>query len=281
VPGPASKPHSFWAETGVIDHRWQLLLIGWAVAAALLGALYLLQVRTKDATAVDAGWAGSLVALAVLYASLGPGELSHRVLIACLGGLEYLRIASVVLGRIGHGEDSRYRELRARWREKGREQPTFAIFYQAQAALAAAFSVPFLLTAFNGHDGLEPLEWAGAAVWLFGAAFEAVGDYQLTRFKQNPANKGRTMRYGLWRYSRHPNYFGQCVTWVGFALVATAAPWGWIAWFAPALITYLVLFVTGVPPAEERSLASRGDDYRRYQRETSVFVPWFPKGAPA
>ncbi len=89
------------------------------------------------------------------------------------------------------------------------------------------------------------------------------------------------MRFGLWRYSRHPNYFGQCVTWVGFALVASAAPWGWIAWFAPALITYLVLFVTGVPPAEERSLASRGDDYRRYQRETSVFVPWFPKQVAA
>jgi steroid 5-alpha reductase family enzyme len=261
----------------LISHRWELLLIGWGVAAGLLGALYLLQLRTKDATAVDAGWAASLVALAVLYAVLAPGALCHRVLIACLGGLEYLRIASLVLRRVGHGEDARYRDLRARWREKGREQPTFAIFYQAQAALAAAFSVPFLLAAFNGNPGLEPLEWAGVAVWLFGALFEATADWQLARFKANPANRGKTMRYGLWRYSRHPNYFGQCVTWVGFALVACAAPWGWIAWFAPALITYLVLFVTGVPPAEERSLASRGEDYRRYQRETSVFVPWFSK----
>jgi steroid 5-alpha reductase family enzyme len=261
----------------LINHRWELLLLGWAVASALLWLLYALQLKTKDATAVDAGWAASLVALAVLYAVLAPGVLCHRILIAVLGGLEYLRVAGLVLRRVGHGEDSRYRELRARWRANGREQLTFAIFYQAQAALAAMFSVPFLLAAFNGHGSLETLEWAGAAVWLCGALFEAIADRQLSRFKANPQNKGQTMRYGLWRYSRHPNYFGQCVTWVGFALVACAAPWGWIAWFAPALITYLVLFVTGVPPAEERSLASRGEDYRRYQRETSVFVPWFPR----
>jgi steroid 5-alpha reductase family enzyme len=263
----------------LISHRWELLLLGWGVASVLLWALYLVQMRAKDATAVDAGWAASLVALAVLYAVLGPGVLCHRILIAVLGGLEYLRIAGLVVGRIGDGEDSRYRELRARWRAKGREQPTFAIFYQAQAALAAVFSVPFLLAAFNGQGSLCALEWVGAAVWLVGAFFEAVADLQLARFKRSPSNKGKTMRSGLWRYSRHPNYFGQCVTWVGFALVASAASWGWIAWFAPALIAYLVLFVTGVPPAEERSLASRGEDYRRYQRETSVFVPWFPRRA--
>ena len=265
----------------MIDHRWQLLLIGWAVASALLWGLYALQLKTRDATAVDAGWAASLVTLAVLYAILAPGAHCHRILIAVLGGLEYLRIALVVLRRVGKGEDSRYRELRERWKAKGREQVTFAIFYQAQAALATAFSVPFLLVAFNGSDSLEPLEWAGAGVWLLGAGFEAIADWQLARFKANPEHKGQTMRYGLWHYSRHPNYFGQCVTWIGFALVASAAPWGWIAWFAPALITFLVLFVTGVPPAEERSLASRGDDYRRYQRETSVFVPWFPRKVDA
>jgi steroid 5-alpha reductase family enzyme len=263
----------------LIDRRWELLLVGWALAAALLFGLYLLQVRTKDATAVDAGWAASLVSLAVLYAILAPGALCHRVLIAVLAGLEYLRIAFVVLRRIGKDEDSRYRELRGRWREKGREQLTFAIFYQAQAALAALFSIPFMLASFNESGSLEALEWVGAGVWLAGALFEAVADRQLARFKADPANRGKTMRSGLWHYSRHPNYFGQTVTWVGFALIASAAPWGWIAWFAPALILYLVLFVTGVPPAEERALASRGEDYRRYQRETSVFVPWFPRKA--
>ena len=85
------------------------------------------------------------------------------------------------------------------------------------------------------------------------------------------------MDRGLWRYTRHPNYFFQTLTWVAYALIAVAAPWGWLAFLAPALILYLVLFVTGVPPAEESSLRSRGDAYRRYQARTSAFVPWPPK----
>lgn len=267
--------------TDVVDSYWILFLIGWATAATLLLGLYLLQVRTKDATAVDAGWAGSLVAIAIVYAILGPGAVEHRVLIATLAGLEYARIALVVIRRIGRGEDSRYRDLRARWGEKGREQLSFAIFYQAQAALAAVFSIPFLLVCFNRNDGLQPLEWAGAALWLVAAPLEAVADRQLAAFKRDPANRGQTMRFGLWRYSRHPNYFFQWLVWCAFALVALAAPWGWIGLYAPALILYLILFVTGIPPSEQASLRSRGDDFRRYQRETSAFVPWFPKRSTA
>jgi steroid 5-alpha reductase family enzyme len=263
----------------VIEHRWQLWLLGWALAAVLLGGLYLVQRRTRDATAVDAGWALSLVLIAVLYAVLGPGELAHRVLIATLAGLENLRIAWLVRGRIGKDEDTRYRQLRARWRERGREQTTFAVFYQAQALVAAALSLPFLLTVFNRHHGLEPIEWAGAALWLLAAPLEAVADLQLKRFKSGPENRGKTMRSGLWRYSRHPNYFFQWLTWVAYGLVALAAPWGWLGLLAPAFILYLILFVTGVKPSEEAALESRGDDFRRYQRETSVFIPWFPKSS--
>jgi steroid 5-alpha reductase family enzyme len=263
----------------VIERRWQLWLLGWAVAATVLAVLYLLQRRTRDATAVDAGWAGSLAVLACLYAVLGPGDLSHRVLIASLGGLENLRVASLVVRRLGQGEDTRYRKLRARWRERGREQRTFAIFYQAQAFLAVLLSGPFLLASFNRQDGLEPVEWIGAGLWLVAAGLEQLADEQLASFKADPGNKGKTMRSGLWRYSRHPNYFFQTLTWVGYALVAVAAPWGWIAFASPALILYLVLFVTGVPPAEEQALKSRGEDYRRYQSETSVFVPWFPRSS--
>jgi steroid 5-alpha reductase family enzyme len=263
----------------MIDHRWQLLLLGWFVASALLGVLYLLQRRTGDATAVDAGWAGSLVLIACLYAALGPGDLSHRVLIASMAGLENLRVALLVLQRLGKGEDTRYRELRARWRAHGREQRTFAAFYQAQAFVAALLSGPFLLASFNRHHGLEPIEWAGAGLWLFAAVLEHVSDQQLRHFKGDPANRGKTMRSGLWRYSRHPNYFFQSLTWLAYALVAVAAPWGWIAFVSPALILYLILFVTGVRPSEEQALKNRGDDYRRYQHETSVFVPWFPKSS--
>jgi steroid 5-alpha reductase family enzyme len=263
----------------VIEHRWQLWLLGWAFAAALLGALYLLQRRTRDATAVDAGWALSLVGCAVLYALLAPGAVAQRTLIAIVVGLENLRIVSLVIRRRGGDEDTRYRELRRRWRERGREQASFAIFYQAQALLAAALSVPALLVCFDRRPSLAAIQWAGAALWLVAATLEATADMQLARFRANPANNGKTMRGGLWRYSRHPNYFFQSTTWLAYALIAVAAPWGWLAFIAWALILYLVRFVTGVPPAEESSLRSRGDDYRRYQHETPVFVPWLPRSS--
>ena len=126
-----------------------------------------------------------------------------------------------------------------------------------------------------------PLAWAGAALWIVAASLERVADRQLQRFKADPANKGRTLRTGLWRYSRHPNYFFQWLTWVAYALVALEAPYGWIGLIAPAIMLYLILFVTGVPAAEESSLRSRGEEYRRYQRETSAFVPWFRREARA
>ncbi len=199
------------------------------------------------------------------------------MLVAVLVTIESLRIAWLVVKRIGHGEDTRYAELRARWREHGREQSSFAVFFQAQAFAAAFLSLPFLLAAFNEQDGLEPLEWLGAGLWVVAACGEALADRQLAAFKARPESKGKTMRDGLWRYSRHPNYFFQWLTWVAYALIALAAPYGWLGLSAPILMLMLIVFVTGIPPSEEQSLRSRGDDYRRYQRETSAFVPLPPR----
>ena len=179
----------------MIESRWQLWLLCWAAAALLLGVLYLIQRRTRDATAVDAGWAGSLVLIAVLVAVLGPGELEHRLLILVLAGLENLRIALLVRNRLGKGEDTRYQELRRRWRERGREQLTFAIFYQAQALVAAVLAIPFVLIAFNRDDGLAPIEWAGAALWLVAA-----------RSRRSPTGSSRASR------PIRPTGGGRCAT---------------------------------------------------------------------
>jgi steroid 5-alpha reductase family enzyme len=261
----------------VIEQRWALFLIGCAAVALLQGALYLRQRVTRDATLVDAGWAFSLALLAVLYAVLAPGGLEHRVLIATLVSIESIRIGSLVVGRLGKGEDTRYAELRERWRARGREQRSFAVFFQAQALVAAILSIPFLLATYNEHDGLQPLEWAGTALWLVAFSGEWLADRQLAAFKANPENRGTTLRSGLWRYSRHPNYFFQWLTWVAYALIALPAPYGWLGVIAPAVMLLSIVFVTGIPPAEAQALRSRGDDYRRYQRETSAFVPFPPK----
>lgn len=265
----------------MIDSRPVLFLLAWALAAGIQVLLYLRQRRTGDATAVDAGWAGSLVAICALYAVLAPGSLSHRALIASMCGLENLRLAVLVVGRIGAGEDTRYQELRRRWSERGNAQARFFAFFQAQALLAAVLSLPILLAAFDRSPRLGLLAWCGAALWLVAAGLERVADLQLRRFRANPANRGSTLQTGLWRYSRHPNYFFQWLTWIAYALVALEAPHGWIGLVAPALMLYLILFVTGIRPAEESSLRSRGDEYRRYQQRTSAFVPWFRKASPA
>lgn len=261
----------------MIESRWLLFVIAWALAAAIQTVLYLRQRQTRNATAVDVGWAGSLVAIAALYALLADGSTAHRVLIASMCGLENLRVARLVLGRLGGDEDERYRELRERWRARGGEQARFLVFFQAQALVAAILSVPVLLVAFDPGPRLGALAWAGAALWVVAAGLERAADRQLQRFRDDPGNSGRTLNTGLWRYSRHPNYFFQWLTWVAYAVVALEALYGWIGLIAPAIMLCLILFVTGVPPAEASSLRSRGDAYRRYQRETSVFVPWFPK----
>jgi steroid 5-alpha reductase family enzyme len=236
-----------------------------------------IQRRTRDATAVDTGWALSLAGIAVLDATLGPGDLSQRVLIATVAGLENLRVGLLVLRRKGQEEDRRYRDLRMRWAAKGREQLTFAIFYQAQAALAAALSIPFLLASFNRGDRLSPVEWAGAALWLLAVSCESIADRQLSRFVADPSHKGKTMRSGLWRYSRHPNYFFQTLTWLAYGLIAAAAPWGWLGFVSYPLILYFVIFVTGIPPTEKWSPRAASEEFRRYKQETSPFVPWIPK----
>jgi steroid 5-alpha reductase family enzyme len=263
----------------MIDQRTVLFLLGLALVAALQGLLYLRQRKTRDATLVDAGWAFSLAFLAVLYALLAPGSVEHRLVVGVLGSVEFARVGWLVTRRLGGREDTRYAELRERWRSRGREQASFAVFFQAQALVAAILSLPFLLASFNPNDGLAVLEWVGIALWVTAFAGEWLADRQLATFKADPSNKGTTMRGGLWRYSRHPNYFFQWLIWVAFALIALPAPYGWLGLVAPALMLVSILFVTGIPPSEEQALRSRGDDYRRYQRETSAFVP-LPRRRP-
>lgn len=255
---------------------WALFGVGAAVASALMAALWLVQVRIRDATHVDVGWAYGIGVLAVLDAALGGGSIAHRMLVAVLVAVWSLRLGTYIFVRgvvRGDGEDRRYAEMRERYGPRANRN--FFVFFQAQASFVVAFSVPALLASYNHAAHIELLEWLGAAVWAAGVAGEWLADRQLSQWKA--AHPGVTARGGLWRYSRHPNYFFEWVTWIGLALVASAAPWGAIAFLTPAFLLVLVLFVTGIPPSERQALRSRGDDYRRYQRETSAFVPWFPK----
>jgi steroid 5-alpha reductase family enzyme len=122
-------------------------------------------------------------------------------------------------------------------------------------------------------------ELAGGLLWLAAVGGEWVADRQLVRFRADPVNRGRTCRDGLWRYSRHPNYFFEALHWWAYVLMGVGVPFGWVTLLGPLLMTVALLKISGFPLAEAQALASRGEDYRNYQRTTSAFIPWFPKQA--
>jgi steroid 5-alpha reductase family enzyme len=150
-------------------------------------------------------------------------------------------------------------------------------FFQLQAASVVLLGIPFLLPALNSSPQFHPLEIAGAVLWLSAILGESLADAQLAGFKRDPANRGRVCATGLWRCSRHPNYFFEWLVWVAYFGFALASPWGWLAVLSPAIILFLLLRVTGIPLTEQQSLRSKGNAYREYQAATSAFVPWWPK----
>jgi len=176
-------------------------------------------------------------------------------------------------------EEGRYQQLRKEWKRNINFK--FLLFFEFQALLDVVLSVPFLVAALNPPPELSFLEIAGLATWAVAMVGEAIADTQLNRFKKNPANKGKTCQVGLWNYSRHPNYFFEWLIWVAWFLFALGSPHGWVAVICPLLMLYFLFNVTGIPATEAQALRSRGEDYRRYQQTTSVFVPWFKKSTSA
>jgi steroid 5-alpha reductase family enzyme len=258
---------------------WRLAALAWLLGAAVMLVLWTWYRRHRNAGIVDVGWSLSLPLMAGLYALLAGGEPWRRWLIAGLFTVWGTRLAVYLLRDrvIGREEDPRYADLRTRRRPV--VALDFFLLFQAQALLAVLLSAPALIAAVNGEPRIAPLEIAAVILWAAALAGEAIADRQLERFKARPSSRGRTCREGLWRYSRHPNYFFEWLIWVAYALFALASPWGAVALIAPVLMLYFLFKVTGIPATEAQALRSRGDDYRRYQATTSVFVPWFPRSA--
>ncbi len=253
-----------------------LLLLGWVAMAAMMAVLWLVQRARRDAGVVDVGWTAGIALLAVWYALAGAGDPLRRGLVAVMAGTWSLRLAWHLLADriVGKPEDGRYQTLRARW--GGRAQARFFVFFQLQALADVVLSVP-LLVAMRGDRALGAAGLTGVAVWVAAVLGEALADAQLARFRAPPGNRGRTCRIGLWRVSRHPNYFFEWLHWWAYVLLAIGSPAWWLALIGPVFMLYFLLEVTGIPATEAHALASRGEEYRDYQRTTSAFVPWFPK----
>ncbi len=241
-----------------------------------MAALWLVELKRSDASVVDAGWAGSLAMLALLYACFADGAPERRFLAAVLGGGWALRLTVHLLRDrvIGKTEDGRYQYLRSYWGEAAHCK--FFFFFQAQALASVLFSLPFLALSLDGRAEVTFADLCGVLIWAAAVAGENLADRQLSRFRSVPDNKGQTCSSGLWRYSRHPNYFFEWLHWWSYPALAWGGGYWWLTIWAPFAMLFFLLKVTGIPYTEARALKTR-PGYAEYQRTTSAFFPWFPR----
>ena len=253
---------------------WVALLFLWLFAAAMMTAGWQWQRRHTNTGIVDVLWAAGLGGGAVWLAIVGEGAIAPRVLLAVCGGLWGARLARHLWRRVRHAaEDGRYAQMRAHWQD---DQRKLFAFFQFQAALIVLFALPFVAVTRNPAQSPGWL-LAGTAIWLVSVLGESHADRQLARFRARPANHGKTCRAGLWRYSRHPNYFFEWLHWFAYVCFAVGSPLAWLAWSGPLLMYVFLRWISGIPWTEAQALRTRGEDYRAYQRDTPMLFPWFPK----
>lgn len=233
--------------------------------------------KIKNYSIVDAMWAAWIGFAGIFYAIFGNGDLSKRVAAGAIAAVWGGRLAYYLQKRIRNHhpkEDSRYQKLREVW--KGREKSAFFWFFQAQSVSVLLLSLPYFLVSRDSSPwGI--FETLGLTVAVIGLGGEILADHQMSRFKKKDDRYSSVCREGLWKYSRHPNYFFEMVIWIGIYLFACGSTWGWVTFFAPVTITFLLLKVTGIPPTEASAVKRKGDAYRDYQRTTSPFIPLPPK----
>jgi steroid 5-alpha reductase family enzyme len=256
---------------------WNVYLLAGALVLGLMILLWLLSLALRNSSIVDIFWGTGFVIVTWAAFILGSdGFVPRKLLLASIVTVWGLRLSLYILWRNWRKpEDFRY----AKWRqENGPRWWWFSFFkvFLLQGILLWIISAPLVAAEVGPRPAsLGWLEALGILLWAYGFFFEAVGDWQLARFKADPANRGKLMNRGVWRYTRHPNYFGDAAQWWGFYLIAAAAGAWWTV-FSPILMTLLLVRVSGVALLE-KTLVSTKPGYREYAERTSAFVPWFPR----
>jgi steroid 5-alpha reductase family enzyme len=256
---------------------WNVFISAGLYILVLMTALWVLSLILKNTSIVDICWGAGFVMVTWVAFGLTPDSISARKwLIVLLVSLWGLRLTiHILLRNWGKGEDFRY----AKWRQEHGSKWWWYSFFQTfllQGVLMWVISTPLIAAQIHPTPtNLTILDVLGIIVWTIGFFFEAVGDYQLARFKKSSDNKGKLLNTGVWRFTRHPNYFGDAAQWWGFYLIATAAG-GWWTIFSPILMTLFLLRVSGVTLLES-TLKETKPGYRDYISTTSPFIPWFPR----
>ncbi len=253
-----------------------LFLLSGAAILLLMTLLWLLSLKLKNSSIVDIFWGFGFILIVWLVFALAPhGYLPRRLLVALLVTVWGVRLALHIGSRNwGKPEDSRY----ARWRKENGPRWWWVSYFKVfllQGSIMWILSAPLIAAQTSGFPAiLTPMDLLGMCIWGAGLLFESVADAQLAYFKKNPSSRGRILTSGLWKFSRHPNYFGEAVLWWGYYILALAAGAGWTV-FAPILMTFLLVKVSGVSMLEKTLKSKPG--YEEYMNNTNAFVPWFPK----
>jgi steroid 5-alpha reductase family enzyme len=254
--------------------------LGFALSVVMAVA-WRLQLMTGNTGWIDVFWTLGLGAVAIVgsLAPMSDATWPHarQIMVAILVAVWSLRLGWHILVRTrAVGDDPRYRQLIVRWGKESTRQMFWQL--QKQAAVSLVLALAIVLAAQNPHPGLRTQDILALTILITAILGEAIADRQLRRFKANPANRNSVCDIGLWRWSRHPNYFFEWMCWLAYPLIAIDLsgynPYGWLALLAPACMYWVLVYVSGIPPLEEHMLRSRGETFRAYQRRTRAFFPF-------
>lgn len=260
-----------------MDNIWPVMVLNFGAVSSMMIIGWLISLWYRNVTIVDSLWGLGFVLIAWITFFVSEGFAGRKTIIAVLVTVWGMRL-SIYLGRRnwGAGEDPRYGE----WRKKSGERfwlvSLFKVFLLQAIFLWVIAFAPQVGQLSPTPNRFVWLDGLGVLIWLIGFFFEAVGDWQLARFKAQPDNKGRVMDRGLWGYTRHPNYFGEFLIWWGLFLITLSTPNSWWTVISPLIISAVLLKMTGIPLTESTIVKTR-PGYREYIKRTSAFVPWFPR----
>jgi steroid 5-alpha reductase family enzyme len=251
----------------------------WAVMAIFMLGLWAWQLKTGDAGIADVGWAYGIAAGVLYFSLVGDGDSGRKILAACMGigwGLRlgtYLLIDRIIKAK---EEDGRYQNFRKAAGENVKRY--FFLFFQAQAFVAVLFVIPLAIVSYNSEP-LGRMYALAILIWIISIGGEWTADKQLAKFRMDESNKGKVCRNGLWRYSRHPNYFFEWVHWWSYVVLGWGAGYGWITLAGPCVMMLFLLKISGIPFTEQQALKTKGEEYKKYLETTNMFFPWPPKDA--
>lgn len=255
--------------------------ISLAIISAFWISLWVVSLIVRNSSIGDPLYPVSLAIVSGVFFGIGDGDPDRKLLMLVLTLIWAVRLMLYIGWRNWGKEDPRYAQLRRHAESLGKNYAVYSLVHVFLfLGITTGFPISFPL--FMGQIFPEPgalgaLACIGVGFFVIGLFFESVADIQLARFKRDPANDNRIMHQGLWRYSRHPNYFGEVCVWIGMFLIASESPWGWIAVVSPLTLLWLLLGPLGIGLVERRMRKKRPEAFADYERRTSAFIPWFPK----